>query len=783
VGWPSKARHGGRPLDYETELAQQSQLGEQVLGSLGFGVTASSNDGDMMMLEMEEATRAAHRLITEAPDAMGLALVAEKHWRSFDATATVRTVAWLAKFSTLPSQADIDDQQADVMTSLGEDNVALVRLKSLVSKFSSTFSTRDVVVLLSAFAQLGLSLTPALADRARTLTEANLATLSSQEVVCTVWALGRVKAKASKRLLRSLEDRCLSCSSAMKINELVQMFWGFGQLSHKVTKKWYQNLKEHSHLQHFKDLQPSEQALFAWSLSTVGLWEDKLVTKTLLEMFRSSIRQYDLISMNLVLKCFHRMKIKVPSDLLTKCEVRCLQCMSKCPTGPITDFIYRCVKSRHTVNVHTRVHVENLVFSKMEDLSSKDMALLMWSFAKVGHKPKQRFLKKMENHFEVLSVKPQSLSLLIWAYAKLRLPVSTRFSKAHYYMVGEALSEMNMQCLSNVMWSYGRLGMDVPKDLFAELTNHLKLNLKVCNSQHISNIMVSCARLGMRPDDELLSMIELVSMQKLSTFSCQGMSNMLWSFVKLNWKPKEEFMLSFQKHFGASVQKSSPQNHANVLWSFAQMHYMPYDSVMESLFESVELKLDTFKEHDIATILWACGKLKYRMSPVLLKKFHAYCLKRSTQFSLHDISLSLWGFTQQSLDLRPELIQAMYERTMTHLDKEFHPEAFVHVVWALSVRDTEGLNRGALLVEKYEEEVLRRVQDLSGYDASKLYCSMSFMGVLTERPRICNKLQSVIENRINSYDEGQLQSIINAYEALDLLDLEFRSKLDKALNK
>lgn len=171
------------------------------------------------------------------------------------------------------------------------------------------------------------------------------------------------------------------------------------------------------------------------------------------------------------------------------------------------------------------------------------------------------------------------------------------------------------------------------------------------------------------------------------------------------------------------------------------------------------------------------------MSPVLLKKFHAYCLKRSTQFSLHDISLSLWGFTQQSLDLRPELIQAMYERTMKHLDKEFHPEAFVHVVWALSVRDTEGLNRGALLVKKYEAEVLRRVQDLSGYDASKLYCSMSFMGVLTERPRICDKLQSVIENRINSYDEGQLQSIINAYEALDLIDLEFRSKLDKALNK
>ncbi len=488
--------------------------------------------------------------------------------------------------------------------------------------------------------------------------------------------------------------------------------------------------------------------------------------------------------MNLMLKCFHLMKIKVPQDVLAKCEVRCLQCMSKCDTSSISDFIYRCVKTRHTVNVHTRVYVENLVNSKMEDLGAKDMALLMWSFAKLGHKPKATFLKRLENQFELLEMKPQSLSLLIWAYAKLRLPVYPRFSEAHFYMVWKELDGMNMQCLANIMWSYGRLGLAVPADLFQQLAEHFRVNLRECNAQNVSNILISMARMGHCPDRDLLSRVEvhLSSEEVMAKFSCQGLSNVLWSLIKLKWAPAEQFMLSFQKQFGAQVHKASPQNIANVVWSFAQMRYSPYESVMESLFRVVAAKLDTFSEQDVATLLWGCGKLRYRISDRLLAKLQSYCLKRARHFSLHDISLTLWGFTQQQLDVQPEVLQAMYEMSIKHLDKAFHTEAFVHVVWSLSVRNKVGLNRGAVLVERYEQQVLESVHTLSGYDASKLFCSLSFLDCMT--PGLCEKLVKIIEARTHSYDESQLQSILNAVDALDL-DLcgpAFRDRLQSQLD-
>jgi len=548
------------------------------------------------------------------------------------------------------------------------------------------------------------------------------------------------------------------------------MVWGFGQLGHRLpADTWFEALKAStSQLDDVKSLQPSEQALFAWSLSRVGLTSDRQVGKGLLRAFKATVKQYDLLSMNTMLKCFHLMKVKVPQDLLAKCEVRCLQCMSKCETGAISDFIYRCVKTRHAVNVHTRVYVENLVNSKMDELNAKDMALLMWSFAKLGHKPKATFLKRLEHRFEMLEMKPQSLSLLIWAYAKLRLPVHPRFSEAHYYMVWKELDGMNMQCLANIMWSYGRLGLDVPVDLFQQMADHFRMHLRECNAQNVSNIMVSMARMGHRPDRELLSLVEvhLASEQVISKFSCQGLSNVLWSLIKLKRHPGEHFMLSFQKQFGAQVGKASPQNIANVVWSFAQMRYSPYESVMESLFETVAQKVDTFSEQDVATLLWGCGKLRYKISDRLLEKFQAYCLKRARHFSLHDISLTLWGFTQQQMEVRPEVLQQMYEMSIKHLDKEFHTEAFVHVVWSLSVRNKVGLNRGAVLVERYEQEILESVHTLSGYDASKLFCSLSFLDCMTAG--LCEKLVKIIEARAHSYDESQLQSILNAADALDV---------------
>lgn len=168
----------------------------------------------------------------------------------------------------------------------------------------------------------------------------------------------------------------------------------------------------------------------------------------------------------------------------------------------------------------------------------------------------------------------------------------------------------------------------------------------------------------------------------------------------------------------------------------------------------------------MATLLWGCGKLKYSINARLLRKFQSFCLKRSRRFSLHDISLSLWGFTQQQVDPRPEVTQAMYEMSVRHLDKSFHAEAFVHVVWSLSVRNAGGLNRGAILCHRYREQILESVHALSGYDASKLFCSMSFLDCMS--PEICAKLMKIIAQRIHTYDLSQLQSILNASETLDL---------------
>ena len=755
--------------------------------------------------QRRQKTGVVHRMITEAPDALAVCHVASKHYQSFDAAATTRAVAWLAKFYSTGATSLYDNPRgfAHLVSSSAEEEESLSaiagdavsRLRTLVTRHAGDFSSRDLIVLLAGFAQLGWDLVPELASRIRSSVERGLLSeLAPQELVCAAWALGRAAATngnfLSKKALGSLESCVvgLIAGGQLEASQVVQVAWGVGQIAGRRASRreheWYAAMASHGHGA-LRNLRPREQATLALALTRLGLCSDRSLGLALLSAFEHQLRTYDLVSMNTMLKCFHLMRVKVSGDLLQRCEVRCLQCMSKCTTSAISDFVYRCVKMRHDVSVHTRVYVENTVNSKINELGPKDMALLMWSFAKLGHRPKKTFLKRLEQRFEVLEVKPQSLSLLIWAYAKLRLPVNRRFAEAHYYMVWRDLGAMNMQCLANILFAYGRLGLDIPKDLFSELMGHFRANLGECNSQNIANIMVSCARLGRRPDAEVLSLVDRSCAAKMAKFSSQGMSNILWSFVKLDHQPSDEFLESFQRHFGDSVRRASPQNVANVVWSFAQIRHAPRDHVMRSIFAKVEASLDTFSEQDVATLLWGCGKLKYRIPQQLSRKLQGFCLRRQRHFSLHDVSLSLWGLTQQREEIRPEVLQAMFERSMKHLDASFHAEAFVHVVWSLSVRSASGLNRGAVLAERYEAELLDSVDTLSGYDASKLLCSLSFLGC--NSPDVCRALVAIVEARIRSYDVQQLQSILNAVEALDANVLgdvgsfEFNGKLAAAI--
>ena len=102
------------------------------------------------------------------------------------------------------------------------------------------------------------------------------------------------------------------------------------------------------------------------------------------------------------------------------------------------------------------------------------------------------------------------------------------------------------------------------------------------------------------------------------------------------------------------------------------------------------------------------------------------------------------------------------------MDRRWSCGGFVSLLWAVSLSRNSG-NRGAILVERYEEELLRTASTLSPYDASKLFCSMAFLGMEGQQ-RLYGILCDKILANMAAYDSSQLQSILNASEALDPFD-------------
>jgi len=323
--------------------------------------------------------------------------------------------------------------------------------------------------------------------------------------------------------------------------------------------------------------------------------------------------------------------------------------------------------------------------------------------------------------------------------------------------------------------------------MFEKMTDHFRLKLKEgeLNSQHVANMLWACARLSRAPGGDLLRLVERLFLHRGGEFSSQGMSNVLWSMVKIGHTPSDEFLVSFQQHFvdkmagprsGSARRGASPQNVANVLYSCVKLGHKPSKEVIFAIFEMADDGLlDSWAEQDVGTLLWACGKLEIRIPPPLLRQIEDFCLRRARKrasergFSLHDVSLALWGFTQQpKCVIREEVLTSLLERGEECLDRRWSCGGFVSLLWAVSLSRNSG-NRGAILVERYEEELLRTASTLSPYDASKLFCSMAFLGMEGQQ-RLYGILCDKILANMAAYDSSQLQSILNASEALDPFD-------------
>jgi hypothetical protein len=193
--------------------------------------------------------------------------------------------------------------------------------------------------------------------------------------------------------------------------------------------------------------------------------------------------------------------------------------------------------------------VVDIVGSRGKCFEHMQLANVMWSYAALGIRPKERILwvlgemvASTARNFTAIDV-----SNVMWAYAKMEI-----FPEAELIVVLEAqtlklssmkYSDFTCWSASKILWAYGTWGKKPPTELVERLEAQICLRINEFIPQDIADTMWAYATLGMAPGEEFMGKVEgRAASMGLQRFMRNDVSKLLWAYAVMNACPGQELL-------------------------------------------------------------------------------------------------------------------------------------------------------------------------------------------------------------------------------------------------
>ena len=166
------------------------------------------------------------------------------------------------------------------------------------------------------------------------------------------------------------------------------------------------------------------------------------------------------------------------------------------------------------INASLLVHFEHY-WQQIErhQLNSKELGLILHKTAKVPfweRRPIEDYIKKEIAIWEEKAIKniedfdPQSLSLSLWATAKLRVNPSHDFLEAWQGQALKKIDKFNPQNLTNSLWALSTMGIIPSQEFFNVWQERATQIMQMSTSQDLAKSIKALAILGHAPTEEFI---------------------------------------------------------------------------------------------------------------------------------------------------------------------------------------------------------------------------------------------------------------------------------------
>ena len=212
----------------------------------------------------------------------------------------------------------------------------------------------------------------------------------------------------------------------------------------------------------------------------------------------------------------------------------------------------------------------------LQAFKADTMSNMLWGMARLANAPLPKaFMRSAAGraHGLVTAFNPQELGPVLWAAARLKLPVSRAWLEAFAGAVRRKLLSIPPEAEADIVWAFAQFrDHAATADLFESVLRRTNTPLSERGAHELSKLAWAMAAVGHPVSKVWLDQVAQAATDRIHLMTPADMTHLLWAFSKFHYSPLDGvWIANLQRSIVPHLSKYSAEQQTTVSQAFSTL--------------------------------------------------------------------------------------------------------------------------------------------------------------------------------------------------------------------
>lgn len=582
--------------------------------------------------------------------------------------------------------------------------------------------------------RLAADMLPLLLPRVR---EALQRGLHARSLSSVAHCLGAYEVK-DKELMSEVARHAEACLSDFTPQGLANLLWGFARVGMQPSQRWMDAYLGtcQNQLSGFK---PQELSVVLWSLARLKFKLQPVRLKELLQHVSQHLPQYCAHSLSNVLWALGMWADQRPDDAWLSATVAELSSPAKLQNFTdqgLSQSLWALVQLRYELSDAAKASITAALAARLPNCNTSiDLSTYLYACAglQLPVSPELSVRLQTQTGRNMLSLQPRHLSCIVWSFARLGIAPGDRWLRRLFNSGFLLMGALNVRDVSMLAWGLAKLHILPPTTFLQPLVRRIEQLAADFPPQEVANTVWALAIFNVRPSSLLLAQFFEATDRRLSTFKPGELSQMIWALAERQCILERSWVQEFLKVSFVRLPDFSPQGLANVIWALARLGVSPPPAWLYSYVKAAQAMRESGRllPVDLGTMINALNVLNTDRD---LQKVSDFVIDAMDTLSAMEVDSQAYTRQQveymQGLRWSPQQVRSAMATNLPQAAAAAAPAEAEMGVQAVAVQAVSGASGGSSSARNgsISHELLRRPEMPASLDAAEGHFSSPLLG-------------------------------------------------------